>query len=62
MQDDGKFKPSSYDYILHYFMEHGTTLETFMELPIPYILNILNTQMYIVEENDRKLKENNNGR
>lgn len=54
-----KFKPSNLDSIHYLFFEKGLDFNSFNELPIPYIVNIINTHIYMKEQEERAYKKAN---
>jgi hypothetical protein len=48
-------KPSRVELTQYLFWEKGITLREFEELPIPYILSILRTHIYIKEKEEKEL-------
>lgn len=52
-------RPNELQSILYLFWEKGISLNEFNELPIPYILTILNVHGYIKKEEEKAYKKAN---
>ena len=53
----GKKDPSNMDLIYYTFWEKGISLNEFNELPIPYILGIMNSIKYVSELQKKEMKK-----
>lgn len=51
------FKPSDYEAVLYLFWDKGIDFVRFCELPIPYILSMLNTFDYVKKEEEKAYKK-----
>lgn len=49
--------PSTLEFIYYLFFKRGIPLDKFNELPIPYILSMVNTHSYIKEEQNKEIKK-----
>ena len=59
--EDKLKKPSNLSFIYYLFFEHGVSLERFEELPIPYILQMVNTHNYIKEKEQEEIEKSKHG-
>lgn len=50
-------KPSPVDVVLYLFWDKGISYNEFKDLPIPYIMSILQTHNYVKEEEDKAMKK-----
>lgn len=50
-------KPSTTQYIRYLFLTFGVSYIEFRDLPIPYIIEILNTHVYIKQQEEKELKK-----
>jgi len=55
-------KPSNLSMIYYLFWEKGISLKEFNELPIPYILDVVNTYTHIKNEEEKAMKRANKRR
>lgn len=51
-----KDKPSSLDQIYYFFLERGVLPSDLDELPIPYIMAMLNTHNHVMKEQAKAAK------
>jgi hypothetical protein len=51
-------KPSPLDQIYYFFLERGVLPSQLDELPIPYVMAMLNTHSYVVKEQEKAAKRN----
>lgn len=49
-------KPESLDLIYYFFLERGITPSQLDELPIPYIMAMLNVHKHVVKEQEKAAK------
>ena len=49
--------PTNFNFILYFFLEKGIGFDEFMNLPIPYILNMLDTHKFVIKEQEKELKK-----
>lgn len=56
--DGSDTKPNNIESVLYLFFDKGIDYNTFIELPIPYILSILKSHVYIKKEEERAMKKN----
>lgn len=54
-----KFEPSNLDFIYYIFWEKGISLKEFNELPMPYIFSIVNTDIYMKEQEAKQHEKSN---
>lgn len=52
-----RFKPSDFESVLYLFWEKGIDYNQFSELPIPYIISMLNTFDYVKKEEEKAYKK-----
>jgi len=52
-----KYKPSSFESVLYIFWEKGVSYNEFVDLPMPYIIGILNTFDYVKKEEEKAYKK-----
>lgn len=50
-------KPSPVEFIYYLFWDKGISYNEFKDLPIPYILSILNSHNYIKKEEEKEYKK-----
>jgi hypothetical protein len=50
-------KPSNLDYIYYLFWKRGIDFNAFNELPIPYVLLIMNCHNHELKEKEKRHKE-----
>ena len=50
-------KPTNLEFIYYFFWEKGIDYNAFNQLPIPYILGILNAVRYVKEEEEKQMKK-----
>lgn len=55
-------EPSTIQFIYYLLFEHGVTLKEIEELPLPYIIGLLNTHAYIKSEEEKAMKKANRRR
>lgn len=48
-------EPTNLQYIYHFFLEKGISLNEFVLLPIPYIMEVLMTAMYLNKKEREEL-------
>jgi hypothetical protein len=53
----GGRKPTSLEYMYYIFLEKGIDFYQFNKLPIPYILNMLDTQDYRNKLEEQEMKK-----
>ena len=51
--------PSSINFVYYLFWEKGISLKEFNELPIPYIMDMVNTHIYMKEQEAKAYKKAN---
>lgn len=51
------YEPSSEEMIQYIFFTKGISLIEFSELPVPYIMSIINAHMYSVKEQEKQLEK-----
>ena len=49
-------KPESLDFIYYFFLERGVTPQQLEELPIPYIMAMLNTHNHVMKQQEKAAK------
>ena len=52
-----KFKPDNFESVLYLFWEKGIDFNQFCDLPIPYIIAMLNTFDYVKKEEEKAHKK-----
>jgi len=53
------YKPSNMDMIYYFFLEKGIDYNSFIVLPIPYILKIIKTNNWVKKEEEKAYKKAN---
>lgn len=51
-------KPEALDQIYYFFLERGILPNQLDELPIPYVMAMLNTHSYVMKEQEKAAKRN----
>ena len=51
-------KPEPLDQIYYFFLERGVLPSQLDELPIPYVMAMLNTHSYVMKEQEKASKRN----
>lgn len=57
-----KYKPNNFESVMYMFWEKGVSYKEFCDLPIPYIIGILNTFDYVKKEEEKAYRKANKKR